>query len=153
MSNDVSKYKPTEKSIKQFEEICDLIQEKGLSVRKACLELKMKHKTFYDVMYHNDSFSTQYMRACMQRAFLLAEQSIEIFDDIPNTIQVGDYQQQNTIGFQKAKAKAENLKWYASKLNKALSDKADTNINIQSNDNAVLNISFDGKDSKLIDNE
>ena len=147
MRKEIATYKPTEKDIKLFEDVCELIQTKAYSVKKACEVLKCQSGKFYDVLNSSDITQSKYVRACEIRGFAMAEQTIDIYESVPDVIIVNGQEQQNTIGLQKAKYIAESLKWYASKLNKALSDKPDNTINIGVSGD-VVNVSFDGKEGK-----
>ena len=110
----------------------EIIAEEGISIAKALQRVRVSRQEFYIVINNNEEFKTKYARACELRAYLMAEEACEIFESIPHTIIVNDREEQNHIGLAIAKAKAENLKWYASKLNKALGDKP-IQINTQIN--------------------
>jgi hypothetical protein len=151
MTKEIKKYEPTTKDVELFNEVCNIIANKGISVKFATDEVSgLSYKRFYEILNVSTICRNEYARACELRAYNMAERSCEIFDNIPATIIVNDKEEQNNIGLAIAKAKAENLKWYASKLNKALSDKADTNINIQNNAESV-NVSLGSIDLSLKD--
>ena len=147
MSKELAKYKPTAKDIELFNQVCELIAEKAKGVSKSCKIIKMRPDDFYKVLNSSDLMREKYVRACEIRGFAMAEQTIDIYEGVPDVIIVNGQEQQNTIGLQKAKYIADSLKWYASKLNKALSDKPDNTINIGVSGD-VVNVTFDGKEGK-----
>jgi hypothetical protein len=148
MSLPYKEYKPREQSIKAFEEVIKLIQSRGDSIKKACEKVKCSEKSFFNVLNSSNDYLQSYLRACEARGYLMAEQTINIYDDVPDTIDVGGRIEQNNIGLNKARAKAEALKWYASKLNPSLSDKPNTQVNIASNE-ASFTIEMGGKPINL----
>lgn len=143
-------YEPTKEEVNLFNKVIQLIEIEGKAVRDAIKEVGMYTDLFYKVKECSSENKEQYARACTERGTCLAEQTIKVIRDVEPLIKVDGRMQQNMIGLQKAAKEAEALRWYASKLNKALSDKADTNINIQNNAETV-NVSLGSIDLSLKD--
>jgi hypothetical protein len=149
MSKELKKYIPKEEHLKAFNAVISMIEE-GASCREARDKYKLNAKTFHDICNYSPEYDKKYVRACVERGNAMAERAHKVIEDVPLILDVDGRKEQNNIGLAKAKAIAEQLKWHASKLNKALSDKADTNINIQNNAESV-NVSLGSIDLSLKD--
>ena len=99
----------------------------------------MGKDTFYKCVNNVSELANEYVCACEVRAYGMVEESCAIFDTIEPIIIVNGREEQNNIGLQIAKAKAENLKWHASKLNKVFADKG-VQVNTQINTNQPVQI-------------
>lgn len=133
-------YEPTKEEIILFDKVCDYISLNGSSVRKACEVLGLNRNIFNKVLYNaNIEYSNQYARAQDDAMIILIEDTIDLFDKVPDTIDVGGRLEQNNIGLGKAKAKADKIQWFASKLSKRLSDKG-IQVNTQINTNQPVQI-------------
>lgn len=111
-----------------FNEVCRLISEDGLSLRKALINQGIISKTFYKWVDDDESKEKgiQYARACEDRVELLADELIEISDEQNADTYLDDDGRCVTDGaaIQRSRLKVDTRKWLMSKMNpKKYSDK------------------------------
>jgi len=131
-------WKPSKEIEDKFFEVLQFVKD-GYSVQKGCDAIGMGKDTFYKCVNNVSELANEYVCACEVRAYGMVEESCAIFDTIEPIIIVNGREEQNNIGLQIAKAKAENLKWHASKLNKVFADKG-VQVNTQINTNQPVQI-------------
>lgn len=109
-----------EQKTKIVNEICQLISEEGLSLRKAIIEQgSISRQTFYSWVDNDENKIDQYARAIQERADYYAEQILEIADDKnadayiePETGEV----KLDGMMVQRSKLMVDTRKWLMSKM-------------------------------------
>ena len=111
-------YKPKEIETK-FNEVCKLIAEEGLSLRKAVIEIKISRAVFYKWVDESDEKKDQYARATEDRQDLIFNDIFTIADDQENDVYVDEkgFEQTNHNVIQRARLRVDARKWALSKMN------------------------------------
>lgn len=105
----------TEYSPEIADAICELIAE-GKSIRTICKVDEMPAmSTIFKWLSEQSKFSEQYARAKEVQAECLADELVEIADDISNDV-TGELEMPNAVAVQRAKLRVDTRKWIASKL-------------------------------------
>jgi transposase-like protein len=107
--------------------ICELIAS-GESIRTICKAENMPAmSSIFKWLREHKDFSEQYARAKEEQAERLADELVEIADDISNDVS-GELEMPNGVAVQRAKLRVDTRKWILSKLlAKKYGDKLDLN--------------------------
>jgi len=100
-------------------EICRLIAEEGMSLRKAVIKNNtINRKTFFDWIDKDEYKSNQYARATEDRADLIFEGIFEIADDQENDVYIDKdgIEQTNHNVINRSKLRIDSRKWILSKM-------------------------------------
>ena len=120
---------------KKFNKITSMIEE-GASLRKACKDIKMSRRTFYEWLEDQkvdeetrEERQNQYARACEERAHSMFEDILDIADDSQND-DSGDKKTDNE-NIHRSKLRVDTRKWMLSKMNpKKYGDKIQVDQNV-----------------------
>lgn len=130
-------------TVEQFNEVLLLI-ENGLSLRKACEQLKLHRRDFHKLECNNKELSDQYARAREARADKIFEEILDIADDGTNdfmTITKGDesYNVEDKEVTNRSKIRIDARKWMLGKMQpKKYGDKLDVDVDV----NHKVKVSF-----------
>jgi len=107
--------RPSKYSEKVGDAICERLMD-GESLRTICAspESPSRHSVFR-WLASDEKFRDQYARAREIQAEVLADELIEIADDVSNDV-TGELQMPNGVAVQRAKLQIETRKWIACKL-------------------------------------
>lgn len=87
--------------------------ENGMSVRKACAEFNVSHRTFLDFISADEELSTHYARAKLEGIEKLAEELLEISDTSPRINAFGNVDSGDVNA---RRLQIDTRKWLLSKL-------------------------------------
>lgn len=116
---------------KIFKKIFTLMSKDGHSLRKACEQIPIPPKTFYEWIDNDKEKSKQYARAAEERADVMFEDILKIVDATEDDIIIND--EGNAITnhnvIQRDRLRADARKWMLSKMiPKKYGDKLDMNL-------------------------
>lgn len=110
-----------------LEEVFTLISRDGYSLRKACEQVKLSTRVFYDWIEADEKKAQQYARATQERHDFLFEEILEIADESNADVYVDNGETKidgNTV--QRSRLRVDARKWALSKMNpKKYGDKLD----------------------------
>jgi hypothetical protein len=113
--------RPTTFTQEIADELCFQISISSFSLRKICKNLGLDYSTVKRWLIANETFQAQYARAKDEQADHLAEDMLDIADDMEN-----DQSNHGSVIVQRAKLQIDTRKWIASKLKpKKYGDKLD----------------------------
>lgn len=111
-----------EEKEEKFLAVINHIADNGYSLRKACAEVKIPRKTFYEWIDADKEKSNQYARACEERADAIADEILDIADESANDLIEQDLGDGivNTVtnheAIQRSKLRVDARKWLLGKL-------------------------------------
>lgn len=116
--------RPTKYTQKLANKICDIVATHPWGLKKICAEFPElpRHVTINEWRLHNSAFSTQYAKAKLIQADLLAEDCIDIADDVQHdtitkTNKDGEeYDVANNEWINRSRLRVDTRKWLAAKL-------------------------------------
>lgn len=138
-----SKDKKKEEYQAKFEEVCSIIANEGLSLRKAVKGIMSRDK-FDSMVRDSEENASQYARAREDRADKMFEEILEIADASENDVNIIDVgegmvsEQKNREVIERTKIRIDARKWMLGKMMpKKYSDKLDITTNGESVKNPI----------------
>jgi len=117
------------KTYDKFKQVIKLIENEGLSLRKACVRVGMDRDTFGSICDENEKYAIQYARAREKRADLIFEEILEIADSQGEDIGINPITGEEQINhnvIQRNKLQIDARRWMLGKMQpKKYGDKLD----------------------------
>jgi hypothetical protein len=117
------------KTYLKFQQVIKLIENEGLSLRKACERIKMGRDVFDSICDEDEKFEIQYTRAREKRADLIFEEILQIADSQGEDMGINPITGEEQINhnvIQRNRLQIDARKWMLGKMQpKKYSDKLD----------------------------